>query len=121
MLGESLREKALMSSVEESIKFVQDYSDKPIVTKMFYPFISDMSFMGMSDSRESLKVLENNMPAWGSKYNHPIDEILEVDVPVVNIGTYGKDGHKITERLHMRYTFENMTNITYNTIKRLLD
>ncbi len=121
MLGESPREKALVSSVEESIKFVQDYSDKPIVTKMFYPFISDMSFMGMSDSRESLKVLENNMPAWGSKYNHPIDEILEVDVPVVNIGTYGKDGHKITERLHMRYTFENMTNITYNTIKRLLD
>lgn len=120
MLGESPREKELISSVKSSIEFVQNYSDKPIVTKMFYPFISDMSFMGMSDSKESLRSLESNMPAWGTKYNHPIEEILEVDVPVVNIGTYGKDGHQISERVHMKYTFENIPNITYNTIKSLL-
>lgn len=118
--GKNELEKELLKSVNESIDFVQDYSDKPIVTRMFYPYISDSSFMAMSDKPEELKALEDNMPAWGSKYIHPIEDILEINVPVVNIGTFGKDGHMISERVHMRYTFENVTNITYNTVKKLL-
>lgn len=118
--GKNEREKELLDSVKKSINFVQDYSDKPIVTKMFYPYISDSSFMAISDDREELKALEYNMPAWGTKYIHPIEEILEINVPVVNIGTYGKDGHMISERVHMKYTFENIPNITFNTIKELL-
>lgn len=118
--GKTEMEKQLLESVKESIDFIQNYSDKPIVTKMFYPYISDSSFMKISDDIEELKALEKNMPAWGNKYIHPIKEVLEINVPVVNIGTFGKDGHKITERVHMKYTFENVTNITYNTIKKLL-
>ena len=120
LLGETERERQIISSIEESIKFVQDYSDKPIVAKNFYPYISDMSYLGISDTKESLKILEKNTPAWGSKYNHPVEDILDINVPVVNIGTYGKDGHQITERVHMKYTFENLPNMTYNTIRRLL-
>lgn len=118
--GKNDLEKQLLDSVKKSIEFVQDYCDKPIVTKMFYPYISDSSFMATSDDAKELKSLEKNMPAWGSKYIHPIDEMLEINVPVVNIGTFGKDGHKVTERVHMKYTFENVPNIAFNTIKRLL-
>ena len=119
--GKDEGEKRLIKSVEESIEMVQEYSDKPIVTKKFYPYISDMSYMGTSDTKESLLLLEKNTPAWGTKYHHPTEDILEINVPVVNIGTYGKDGHQVTERVHMRYTFENIPNITYNTIMKLLD
>lgn len=119
--GDSPEEKQLMDSVKESIGLVQEYSDKPIVTKMFYPYISDISFMSISGEGRDLLALENNMPAWGSKYIHPIEEILEINTPVVNIGTYGKDGHKISERVHMKHTFEYIPNITFNTIKKLLD
>ncbi len=118
--GKDDKERDLLASVREAMDFVRDYSDKPIVTKMFYPYISDSSFMAMSDDAEELKALEYNMPAWGTKYTHPIDEILEINVPVVNIGTYGKDGHMISERVHMKYTFENIPNITFNTVKGLL-
>lgn len=118
--GKTEKERELLDSVKESIKFVQDYSDKPIVTKMFYPYISDSSFMAISDDVEGLKALEKNMPAWGTKYFYNVDDILAVNVPVVNIGTFGKDGHKISERVHMKYTFENVPNITYNTVKKLL-
>lgn len=119
--GKNEGEKKLIQSVKESIEKIQKHSDKPIVTKMFYPYISDMSYMGTSDSKESLLLLEKNTPAWGTKYHHPTEEILEINVPVVNIGTYGKDGHQVTERVHMKYTFENIPNITYNTIRKLLD
>ena len=118
--GKDEGEKLLIKSVEESIEMVQKYSDKPIVTKKFYPYISDMSYMGTSDTKESLTILEKNTPAWGTKYHHPTEDILEINVPVVNIGTYGKDGHQVTERVHMKYTFENIPNITYNTIMKLL-
>lgn len=118
--GKTEKEKQLLDSVKESIDFVQDYSDKPIVTKMFYPYISDSSFMTISDDLEDLKALETNMPAWGTKYFYNVDDVLAINVPVVNIGTFGKDGHKMTERVHMKYTFENVPNITYNTIKNLL-
>lgn len=118
--GKTVGERDLIDSVTKAIEFVQDYSDKPIVKKMFYPYISDSSFMSLSDDRSGLRSLEHNMPAWASKYSHPVEDILEINVPVVNIGTYGKDGHKITERVHMKYSFENIPNITYKTIKELL-
>lgn len=120
MIGKTDLELQLLNSVKRSINLVQEHSDKPIVTKMFYPYISDSSFMAISDDIADLNSLEKNMPAWGSKYIHPIKEILEINVPVVNIGTFGKDGHKMTERVHMKYTFENVPNITYKTIKNLI-
>lgn len=119
--GKDESETKLIDAVDESINFVQDYSDKPIVKKMFYPYISDSSFMSISDDLEDIKSLENNMPSWGSKYMHPIEDIMAINVPVVNIGTFGKDGHKLTERVHKKYTFENIPNITFRTIKNLLE
>ena len=120
MTGKTENERRLLESVKKSIDSVQEHSNKPIVVKMFYPYISDSSFMALSDDPEELIALEKNMPSWGSKYHHPIEDILKINVPVVNIGTYGKDGHKFTERVHMKYTFENMTNITFQTINHLL-
>ena len=41
--------------------------------------------------------------------------------PVVNIGQFsGRDGHMLTERVDMLQTFQNVPNITYETIKGLL-
>lgn len=121
MTGKTKNEQKLLDSVKQAVEVVQKYSEKPIVTKMFYPYISDSSFMALSDEGADLAALENNTPAWGTKYTHPIEDITEINVPVVNIGTYGKDGHKFTERVHMKHTFEYIPNITYYTIKRLLD
>ena len=75
--------------------------------------------MSISDDLEDINSLKYNMPSWGTKYRHPIEDIMEINVPVVNIGTFGKDGHKLTERVHKKYTFENIPNISYRTIKNL--
>lgn len=120
MTGKTEKEKALLDAVEKSVDYVQQYSPKPIGTKMFYPYISDSSFMALSDDPQELVALEKNMPSWGSKYHHPIEEIMEINVPVVNIGTYGKDGHQLTERVHKNHTFQQVPNITWNTLMELL-
>ena len=87
---------------------------------MFYPYISDSSFMAVCDDLLSIQAVGDNMPAWGAKYTHDVDKIMEINVPVVNIGTFGRDGHMLTERVDMYHTFQNVPNITYETIVDLL-
>lgn len=84
---------------------------------MFYPYISDSSFMAISDDVSTIAAMGKNMPSWKTKYFYDVDLVREINVPVVNIGTFGKDGHKVTERVHMKYTFEHVPNMTYLTIR----
>ncbi len=120
MTGKTEAEKNLLSAVDYSIKEVQEKCENPIKVRMFYPYISDSSFMALSDDVKSIETLGKNMPSWKIKYFYNVEDVLSVNVPVVNIGSFGKDGHKITERVHMKYTFENVPNMTYLTICELL-
>lgn len=120
MTGRTEKEKALLDAVEEGIEVVRPDAKRQIKTRMFYPYISDSSFMAVCDDTLAYEALEKNMPQWGVKYSHPVDKIKEIDVPVVNIGTFGRDGHMLTERVDMQQTFQNVPNITYETITRLL-
>ncbi len=120
MTGKTEKEKNLLSAVDYSIKEVQNQCENPIKVRMFYPYISDSSFMALSDDVDSIETLGKNMPSWKTKYFYDVEDVLSVNVPVVNIGSFGKDGHKITERVHMKYTFENVPNMSYLTIRELL-
>lgn len=120
MRGEKEEEKRLLQAVEASLEEVLPRAKRKIKTRYFYPYISDSSFMAIMDGPESLVALENNMPSWGDKYSHPTEKILKINVPVVNIGSFGKDGHMLTERVDMQQTFENVPRITLGTILRLL-
>lgn len=119
--GKDEREEVLLKSVKESIEKVQVGYERKIVQKYFYPYISDASFMAIDSNLDSLKALELNMPSWGNKYVHPIEDILKINIPVINIGTIGYDGHGIAERVDIKYTFEIVPNIAYNTILGVLN
>lgn len=120
MTGKTENERMLLSSVKNSINKVQHYCKNPIKTRMFYPYISDSSFMALSDDVATIETLGNNMPSWKTKYFYDVEQVLAINVPVVNIGSFGKDGHKFTERVEMKYTFEHVPNMTYLTICELL-
>lgn len=120
MTGRTENEKALLEAVETAVEIVQPEAKRQIKTRMFYPYISDSSFMAVCDDTLAIQALKENMPQYGVKYIHPVDKIRKIDVPVVNIGTFGRDGHMLTERVDMQQTFQNVPNITYETIRRLL-
>lgn len=115
------KEVALLDSVEAAVDKIRPEAQRQIKTRMFYPYISDSSFMAVCDDTLAVQALKDNMPQYGVKYTHDIDKIMEINVPVVNIGTFGRDGHMLTERVDMRQTFQNVPNITYETIKGLLE
>ena len=120
MTGRTEKEKKLLDAVEASIETIRPEAQRQIKTRMFYPYISDSSFMAVCDDTLAVQALKDNMPQYGVKYVHDIEKIMEINVPVVNIGTFGRDGHMLTERVDMRQTFQNVPNITYETICRLL-
>jgi arginine utilization protein RocB len=45
----------------------------------------------------------------------------QLNLPTANIGPFGKDAHKFTERLHRDYSFNVFPQILYDTIKNLLN
>ncbi|MGN1023165.1 MAG: M20/M25/M40 family metallo-hydrolase [Lachnospiraceae bacterium] len=86
----------------------------------YYPSLSDSSYLKIDDDEASIQTLLDNFPGFSITYSLPVDLIRRLDVPAVNIGTYGADCHKWTERLHMPYTFGVLPQLEEEIISRLL-
>ncbi|MGG3323136.1 peptidase M20, partial [Bacillus velezensis] len=62
----------------------------------------------------------DNFPGWDVIGTIPFKEIRELNIPSVNIGVYGKDGHKWTERVYKPYTFHVLPELIQQTTMHLL-
>lgn len=98
-------------------KEVFDINIKPL---HYFSGLSDLSFVGLSGKKEELKPLLVNMPIFKKGYELPIDELEKLQVPVLNVGPFGKDAHQWTERLHVPISFEIFPDLISQTIKSLL-
>lgn len=83
----------------------QDFKEE-IKVRSYFQGLSDVSYFRLRDKDKVAKVLEKEMPLYGEGYNIPLELIANLDVPAVNIGPYGKDAHKRTERLHIPFSTE---------------
>lgn len=117
--GESELEKKLLDVVNNVIESTD--SKYHIKMKKFYPYISDLSYAAAPREKNAIESLKNNMPGFGVKYNLPIEDMQKLNLPVVNIGPFGKDAHKFTERLEEDYSFNVAPKLVYNTIVGLLN
>ncbi|MDO5714379.1 MAG: M20/M25/M40 family metallo-hydrolase [Tissierellia bacterium] len=119
LTGEDPNEKRLIESVRSGAETFND-AFGPIEVKYFYPYISDSSFLYYPKDGKGMDALAKNMPSWEVKYHHPLEEVKNISMPVVNIGTYGLDGHRWTERVHKRFTFEGIPLIAEHVIREML-
>ncbi|MBZ2175093.1 M20/M25/M40 family metallo-hydrolase [Schnuerera sp. xch1] len=116
--GETELEKNLLNVVNDVIESTA--SKYNIKMKKFYPYISDLSYTAAPNESNAIDSLKNNMPGFGTKYILPIEEMQALNLPVVNIGPFGKDAHKFTERLEEDYSFNIVPKLIYKTIENLL-
>ena len=105
--------------MEQAVAAARQRYDYPIVTRKFYPYISDLSYCGIA-AAEHMDKLTGNMPAWQLTYHLPVQAIQSISMPVVNIGPYGKDAHKLSERVCLEYSFDAMPLILQRTMEILL-
>ncbi len=118
-LRESPRELGLLRAVEGLIAEAKSQYGETLVTAEHFTAISDLSYMGFQGTREDLLLLAKNTPGWGRVYDLPLEALLKLDVPVVNIGPSGRDAHKYTERLDLRYYLGAYPNLFESMVRRL--
>nr|WP_241254556.1 M20/M25/M40 family metallo-hydrolase [Brevibacillus sp. SYP-B805] len=113
------RDRRLQEAVEHAVQQVQPHYRHPIVIRRFFPYISDMSFVTLSDDADGIEGYTANMPAWGRRHHVPFEEIRRLQVPIVNIGPYGFDAHKKWERLECTYSLEMVPRLMHEVIEYL--
>ncbi len=117
---ESEKDKVLYEAACAAAEKLGPESGRELKTHMFYPYISDLSYMAVGDSPLAVAAVGDNMPAWKTKYFYDADKIRALSVPVANIGTFGYAGHELFERVDMKHSFENVPNLTLETVLSLL-
>ena len=96
-------------------QFTQTYSKE-----YFFTGISDLSYTFFRNPKAVASALEGNMPLFGSLYSIPIEEIGELSMPCLNIGPWGKDFHKLTERVLKEDLFHRSPRLLHHAISILL-
>lgn len=117
--GTKEKDKKLLDAVAQAV----DSTDTSynVVYKKFFPYISDLSYAAAPKNETAIAALSENMPGFGVKYHVPMKEMQELQLPVVDIGPFGKDSHQFTERVEKNYSFEVVPQLVYRTIMNLLD
>lgn len=116
--GKDPKEKALLETVEEAVSSTKwEYK---VVYKKFFPYISDLSYGSAPKDPKIIRTLKDNMPGFGTKYKLPLEDMQKLHLPVMNIGPFGKDAHKFTERIEKKYSFEVAPELLYKTLMNLL-
>lgn len=106
--------KAVKSAVNETkCNYRLDY-------KKFFPYISDLSYGAAPKDENIIRTLKSNTPGFGEIYTLPLEEMQELDLPVLDIGPFGYDAHKYTERVEKDFSFNTLPELVHKTIINLL-
>jgi arginine utilization protein RocB len=100
---------------------ISNETGEEFVIKRFFPYLADGSFLSLHEEDEDIEVFKKNLPLIDHLYPVPIDMIRKLNIPSINIGVYGKDGHQWTERVYKPYTFSVLPEIIRRVTKDLLE
>ena len=117
--GNIPKEKALLDAVKDAVETTE--TDYKLVYKKFFPYISDLSYGAAPKDPKIIAALKDNMPGFGTKYDLPLEDMQKLGLPVLDIGPFGKEAHKFTERIEKKYSFEVAPELVYKTIMNLLN
>ncbi|MDQ8057254.1 M20/M25/M40 family metallo-hydrolase [Bacillus velezensis] len=117
---ESTRDRLLQHVIQEAVDKTAASTGETFVFKKFFPYLADGSFLSVHETDEEVSAFTDNFPGWDVIGTIPFKEIRELNIPSVNIGVYGKDGHKWTERVYKPYTFHVLPELIQQTTMHLL-
>lgn len=110
--------------VEACVKYVSELGKSEFNLSMerihYFNGISDLSYVNYEDSSSGWQDFEANTPVWGATYSIPFDEMQALKAPVLNVGPFGKDAHKRTERLHIQSAFVELPVLLESMVKNVL-
>lgn len=119
MLGEKAREIDLI--IEDIKAYAKENFNEDYKVENYFTGISDLSYAMSVSSKEDIDYIGENMLMWGNVYYIPLEIIKEISMPVLNVGPWGKDLHKYTERVNRADLFYKTPQLLDLVISKLLD
>lgn len=113
-------EQKIVRIIEEVVGEAASFCEETFSIRKFFPYLSDSSYIKIDDDDDSLHALNRNFPEWDVIYPVPVTEIRAANIPAVNLGVFGKDAHKWTERLNKPYAFSVLPQLIERLIERIL-
>ena len=110
----------LLQLLKESAMSVENQFGVKYKIHPYYPSLSDSSYLKIDDDDASIAALKMNFPAMDQLYPLPIDQIKRLNIPAINLGTYGKDAHKWTERVNVPLTMQVLPELVRQVLNRVL-
>lgn len=107
--------------IEEMGNYAKDEIGLSIYTQNYFTGISDLSYGLFTRDNENIDYIAQNMIFWGDMYYIPLDIIRELSMPVLNIGPWGRDLHKYTERVYKKDVLENIPKLIDFVVKKILN
>lgn len=107
--------------VNHLIDFAEQNFEQTYEVQHYYTGISDLSYALFESNEETIDYIKNNMLLWGEIYDIPLDTIKELSIPVINIGPWGKDFHKYTERVFKEDLYYRTPKMIMETINFILN
>lgn len=117
---DSLRDQELLSVVKQAVGEVSMTTGETFSFKKFFPYLADGSFLSLHETDQEIEAFTRNFPGWDTIGTIPFQEIRELNIPSINMGVYGKDGHKWTERVYKPYSFNVLPILIQQTTVHLL-
>ncbi|MCD8163373.1 MAG: hypothetical protein LUE09_08040 [Synergistaceae bacterium] len=103
---------AEIKSLQETLDgFTRAEFAQPYEAENYYTGISDLSYSSIFNAKAVGDTLAENMTFWKTIYDLPLGAIEKVSMPCINIGQWGKDFHKMTERVLKEDLFERTPKI----------
>jgi len=92
-------DKSILDIDKVIVNIAHETCHEIYIRKKYFMGISDMSYTSLNESEDIIPQIQSNMPLWNNIYNIPFDALKRLDIPSINIGPWGKDLHKCTERV----------------------
>lgn len=74
-----------------------------IEKQQYFMGISDLSYAAIQNYEDTAPYIKKNMPLWKDDFYYiNFESIKSLSIPVINIGPWGKDIHKYTERVYKK-------------------
>ena len=114
------RDQQLLYPLQAAVEKIGKQTGETFQFKKFFPYLADGSFLSLHETDEEIDAFTRNFPGWGIAGAIPFREIRELNIPSINIGVYGKDGHKWTERVYKPYSFGVLPKLIQETTVQML-
>jgi arginine utilization protein RocB len=119
MKGSNSKAEKMAKAVEEMINYASDNFGEKIVKEPFFMGISDLSYTGISEDQD-IDSLASNIVGYGINYDLQLEALSMLEIPGVVFGGEGKDIHKNTERLNVKYSLDIVPELYKQIIYSLL-